>query len=152
MKFNFGYRGISNLCLDVILYGLFKKMFNNLVSTCCMSLKTVKPPYCATYLNLDNTLYNVILRIARNLLETRENIKIKSHPFYHIIWDWFSWGWSKKNQNGGLKKTEIFNSPNSQYFFSKISWIGPWVSKIDWCKGNWFFLLHPHENQSQIMW
>ena len=31
------------------------------------------------------TLYNVILRIARNLLETRENIKIKSHPFYHII-------------------------------------------------------------------
>jgi hypothetical protein len=37
----------------------------------------------------------------------------------------------KKNQNGQLKKTEIFNSPNSQYFFMKISWIGPWVSKID---------------------
>ena len=33
------------------------------------------------------TLYNVILRIARNLLETRENTKIKSHPFYHIICD-----------------------------------------------------------------
>jgi hypothetical protein len=26
-------------------------------------------------------LYNVILRIARNLLETRKNIKIESHPF-----------------------------------------------------------------------
>jgi hypothetical protein len=33
------------------------------------------------------TLYNVILRIARNLLETRENIKIESHPFYQIICD-----------------------------------------------------------------
>ena len=31
--------------------------------------------------------YNVILRIARNLLETRENIKIESHPFYYIICD-----------------------------------------------------------------
>ena len=40
----------------------------------------------------EGTLYNVILRIARNLLETRENIKIESHPFYHIICDWFSWG------------------------------------------------------------
>ena len=27
----------------------------------------------------------------------------------------------KKIQNGRLKKTEIFNSPNSQYFFMKIS-------------------------------
>ena len=27
------------------------------------------------------------------------------------------------------QKTEIFNSPNSQYFFMKISWIGPWVSR-----------------------
>ena len=43
----------------------------------------------------------------------------------------------KKNQNGRLKKTEIFNSPNSQYFFMKISWIGPWVSRIHWCKGRW---------------
>jgi hypothetical protein len=33
------------------------------------------------------TLYNVILRIARNFLETRENIKILTHPFYHINLD-----------------------------------------------------------------
>ena len=32
-----------------------------------------------------STLYNAILRIARNFLETRENIKISTHPFYHII-------------------------------------------------------------------
>ena len=43
-----------------------------------------------------HTLYKVILRIARNLLGTRENIKIESHPFYHIICDWFSWGSRKK--------------------------------------------------------
>ena len=30
------------------------------------------------------TLYNDILRIAGNLVETRENIKIESHPFYHM--------------------------------------------------------------------
>ena len=26
---------------------------------------------------------------------------------------------------------------NSQICFGKISWIGPWVSRIDWCKGQW---------------
>ena len=39
----------------------------------------------------------------------------------------------KKNQNGRLKKTEIFKIVNSQKIFSKISQIGPWVSRIDWC-------------------
>jgi hypothetical protein len=37
----------------------------------------------------------------------------------------------KKNQNGRLKKTSFSSSANSQYFFMKISLIGPWVSKID---------------------
>ena len=43
----------------------------------------------------------------------------------------------KKNQIGQLKKTQIFTSANFQYFFVKISWIGPWVSRIDWCEENW---------------
>ena len=43
-----------------------------------------------------HTLYNAILRTARNLLETRENVKISTHPFYHINLSWFSWEWSKK--------------------------------------------------------
>ena len=42
------------------------------------------------------TLYNATLRIARNFLETRENIKISPHPFNHINLGWFSWKWSKK--------------------------------------------------------
>ena len=37
----------------------------------------------------------------------------------------------KKNLNDLLKKTEFLNSANSQYFFTKISGIGPWVSRIN---------------------
>ena len=29
------------------------------------------------------------------------------------------------------KKTENFKIANSQYFFVTISWIGPWVRRID---------------------
>ena len=32
-----------------------------------------------------------------------------------------------------LKKNSFSNSTNSQYFFMKISWIGPWLSRIDLC-------------------
>ena len=38
-----------------------------------------------------HTLYNAILRIARNFLETRKKIKILTHSFYHINLGWFSW-------------------------------------------------------------
>ena len=60
------------------------------------------------------TLYNVILRIARNLLETRENVKILTHPVYLTNLDWLSWEWSKKKnskwpifQNGRFSKSPI---------------------------------------------
>ena len=33
------------------------------------------------------TLYNVLLRIARKLLETKENVKIWTHPVYHTNLD-----------------------------------------------------------------
>ena len=42
----------------------------------------------------------------------------------------------KKIQNGRLKKTTFFKIANSQNFFTKISQIGPWVSRIDWCEGH----------------
>ena len=35
------------------------------------------------------TLYNVILRIARNFLEPKENIKSLTHPLYHINFTYF---------------------------------------------------------------
>ena len=58
----------------------------------------------------------------------------------------FSMNWSKKKfkmadlkiQNGRLKKTSFSSSANSQYFFMKISWIGPWFSRIDWCEVHWY--------------
>ena len=34
-------------------------------------------------------------------------------------------------------KTSFSSSANSQYFFMKISGIGPWVSKINWCERHW---------------
>ena len=34
-----------------------------------------------------HTLYNVILRIVKNFLETRENIKISIHPFCYMNLD-----------------------------------------------------------------
>jgi hypothetical protein len=37
----------------------------------------------------------------------------------------------KKIQNGRLKKTAFLKIANSQNCFVKISWISPWVSRID---------------------
>ena len=71
-------------------------------------------------------------------LETTIIITIESHPFYPIICPWLWWGWSKKkrkkNQNGRLKKTEIFKTTKSLYFLAKISGIGHWVYRINWCE------------------
>ena len=65
------------------------------------------------------TLYNAILRIARNFLETKENIKISTHPFYPVNLDWFSWEWSKKkfffwkkkNSKWPTQKNWVFQLP-----------------------------------------
>ena len=51
---------------------------------------------------------------------------------------WLIFIFEKKIQNGRLKKRSFFKIANSQYFFVKILWIGPWVSGIEWCKGHWF--------------
>jgi hypothetical protein len=37
----------------------------------------------------------------------------------------------KKIQNGRIKKTEFLKIVNSQHFFTNISWIGPWIRRID---------------------
>ena len=71
------------------------------------------------------TLYNIILRIARNFLETRENVKILTHLVYHTNLDWFSWEWSKKKifflnkkiQNGRFFKIAIFQNRQFSKFF-----------------------------------
>ena len=86
-----------------------------------------------------HTLYNDILCIARNFLQTIKNIKIESHPLYHTLCDRFSWGSTKKKilflkkkiQNGRFSKSPFFKIANSQKNLVKISWIGPWVIRID---------------------
>ena len=89
-----------------------------------------------------STVCFIILYPPRFFLEIRVIIKILKNPCYPINIGRFSLGKSKKKnffskkkiQNGRLKKTSFSSSANSQYFFMKISWIGPWISKIVWCK------------------
>ena len=79
------------------------------------------------------TVYPILLHTPRFLLEIRVINKILKNPCYPINIGRFSLGKSKKNiffskkkiQNGRLKKTSFSSSANSQYFFMKISWIGP---------------------------
>ena len=77
-----------------------------------------------------HTLYNVILRIARNFLETSENIKISTNPFYHINLDWFSWEWSKKNIFSWKKKFCFIHMKISPNLYGKMDglkfWCFPW--------------------------
>ena len=68
------------------------------------------------------TLYNVILRIARNFLETRENVKISTHPFYHTNLDWFSWGCSKKKFFWRTKFKITFFCSSVRQPHNHISW------------------------------
>ena len=100
-KYN-GYLGYISLTVKGIQQWLHKanvsKNFITLTSAC-------------NYASSRPTLYNVILSIARNFLETRENTKISTHFFYH-----FHRNEAKKNQNGRLKRTEIFKIANSQNF------------------------------------
>ena len=71
-------------------------------------------------------------------LETRIILKIVtlSSSSFTRNFDGFSWVWSffwKKKLNGRFKITEFFKTANSQYFFLKISVIGQWASRINWC-------------------
>ena len=72
------------------------------------------------------TLYNTILRIARNFLETREIIKILIYPCCPKDFDWFSCGWSKKkNFFWKMKISQRFCGSKDG---SKFWWF-PWFPK-----------------------
>ena len=45
--------------------------------------------------------------------------------------------WKTKFKMADSKKSAFFKIANSQKKIVKASWIGPWVSRIDWCKGHW---------------
>ena len=72
------------------------------------------------------------------ILEEPSIVQKKMIP--HIKGLDFSQRWSKKkikmadleNSIWPPQKNSFSSSANSQYFFMKISWIGPWVNRIDW--------------------
>ena len=47
--------------------------------------------------------------------------------------NFFSW---KKIKMADSEKLSFSKPPILNFFFSKISWIGPWVSGINWCEGH----------------
>ena len=60
-------------------------------------------------------------------------------PWCFSLRKFFFFFLKNKIQNGRLKKKKkgsFSSSANSQNFFPKISWIGRWVSRIDWCEGH----------------
>ena len=100
------------------------KYYKHSNESCTFSVLGVKNSFCEPEHILIVlgicTLYNAILRIARNLLETSENIKIESHSFYHIICDWFSWGSSKKIFFFEKKKSKMADFQNGCFLKSPI--------------------------------
>jgi hypothetical protein len=92
-----------------------------------------QPSGCLTYPVLQKYTH------TRKLLETSVFITISANPCYPINFDWFHGNEAKKKiiSKWQTQKTEIFKTTNSQKIFIKFSRIGPWVSRIDWCKGHW---------------
>ena len=62
---------------------------------------------------------------------------------------------------GRLKKNTFFKTVHTQYFFAKLSGIGPWVSMINWCKGHQcestessildFIMLNPKTSSERLL-
>ena len=111
------------------LFDLLHKYF-----TCCYY--TEVPQHLCIWLksfggsSIHYTLCCISLRRCWFGLETRVIIKILTHPFYPLNLDWFSWVWSKKNQNGRLKKIQF---RQFSIFFCE--------SFRDWFLGEWVKLM-----------
>ena len=60
--------------------------------------------------------------------EGQKNFHLVLTKFLTYTAGWYVWGqWLRL----------FFKIANSQYFFVKLFWIGPWVSRIEWCEGHW---------------
>ena len=66
-------------------------------------------------LYMSGILVFIEMKLKKNFFFEKKKIKIKMANF----------------------KKLISSSANSQYFFMKMSLIGSWVCRIDWCKGHW---------------
>ena len=106
--------------------------------------KSWNKPKIVSRNNGDHELWNHKMQgspVARNLLETKENIKIESHPLYlsHNLWLIFmgtkQFFFSIKT--AGPKKQSFSKSPILKIFQWKFHGLIPWVNRIDWWKGHW---------------
>ena len=92
-----------------------------------------------------NTMLFIFLSPPTFLLEIRVIIKISkkillSHKLW-LIWIrmkqfFFFFFWKKKFKMADSKKLSFSTTPKSWAIDTKISQIGPWVSRIDWCEGH----------------
>ena len=98
-----------------------------------------------TRINRCSTALFIILSPPRFLLEIRVIIKIsKKFLVSHKLWlIWirmkqkkFFFFWKKKFKMADSKKLSFSATPKSWAIVAKISQIGPWVSRIDWCEGH----------------
>ena len=79
--------------------------------------------------------------ISKNFWLILMELKQKSFFFFF---------WKIKFKMADLKKSAFFKIANSKYFFLKISWIGPWVSRIEWCERHWCGLTYMAVRLSDI--
>ena len=108
-------------------------------------LKNISPNHSKNWY-----LHCIILRIARNFVETRENIKILTHPFYHINLDWFSWEWGTiffffEIKMANFKKLRFSKSPILKKFSRKFHRLVLGLVGLIEAKGidvAFFFVLH----------
>ena len=97
--------------------------------------------------------YNVLLRIARNLLVIRIIIQIVSHPLHFRNFDWYSRGWSKKMGakdiiayqlilSSGCPTQAQKRAKNTINTFLTVNWTA-WqpnrLSQINALRINWFY-------------
>ena len=119
--------------------------------TTCWNTFYKVPFYFPVFLSLWHCIFNIFFNFSFYCstiifslwylrLKKKQNIKSESHPFYHIICDWFSWGWSKKNvfEKKKFKKKLRFSKLPILNIFVEIFGIGPWVSRINWCDRHWY--------------
>ena len=58
--------------------------------------------------------------------------------------------WKKNFKMADSKKVSFSTTPKSWAITAKISWIGPWVSRIDWCEGHWCDITYMIERRSNV--
>ena len=61
------------------------------------------------------------------------DLSFLSYKCWLIFMGWSNFFFKKTKQNGWFKRTKIFNSANFQYSLARISGIGPWLRRKNWC-------------------